>query len=748
MDDRLRLELGDFYRSFGREHEALEWYRSIQDGGEAAAQAQRRERQIAVDREAKRLGWLPSAEAVPSQARILTTRGRLLGIRGEHGEAEQLLRDAVALAPTFADPRTALGDILLATGRVEEAEVFYLQALALAHGEPEAHARLGRLYLNTSGGARAVEAAHFLGNALRLRPEWTALHLELARASRAAGALADAVTHAEAYLAAETDPAGLDEARLLLDQVREAFPAGSTRDAPPGDASQMEAAAVMTRARILLAGDEADAALEELLRIPDEQRYAAVLDLEARCLVSRGDLARAIRTLQTALIEDDDRPDTHLLLGRLFRETGEDERALVHLEIARDGGLAEASWHLASIAMGSWQDGASGWVMDIVRRGALRDARGHLADYLDAGGERHRSEVENLAEHIDARLDSQRNAGAGLALLAVLAVLLWLLRRRGGAGLEELIRRHPEAGPEVQRILAAIRHEILKHNTLLIAGLVEALELDRDASEKAMHLSESLFGPGGRGGVREHLMAYIGELEALGRARGLRLNLRRRDPAVGALLRGFDALASARPLLDRETTLEPRERVRLRRLLRRATQFLNVEGYEALRGILDRLRTLAVDEDTLLGIVERVRREPALSRLPVSVPDLEIDADLPAGVLVPRAAFEDALGNLVRNALRSSADHGLSPIPLGLRVSREMDPVIGVERVAFHVRDASPARLTTAMIQSRHLEGGLGIASDVVARYEGTIEVRDEEPPWTKAVVMIFDRTDPEEDAP
>ena len=75
-----------------------------------------------------------------------------------------------------------------------------------------------------------------------------------------------------------------------------------------------------------------------------------------------------------------------------------------------------------------------------------------------------------------------------------------------------------------------------------------------------------------------------------------------------------------------------------------------------------------------------------------------------------------------------------------------MDPVIGVERVSFHVRDASPARLTTEMIRSRHLEGGLGIASDVVARYEGTIEVIPEEPPWTKAVVMTFDRRHPEED--
>jgi len=746
LDDRLRLEIGDFYRSFGREHEALEWYRSVRQGGETKKQAARRERQIAVDRDARRLGWLPGPEAVSGQARILTTRGRLLTEQGEHEEAERILREAIALAPTFAEARAAYGAVLQAAGRPDAAELAWLRALALDHGAPEAHARLGRLYLAAAEGSRAPEAVLFLGNALRLRPEWTALHLDLARACRAGGALGDARAHAEAYLDAETDPAGRRAATALLHQIEDALPAESAGPIEAADEGALERAAAMTRARVLLASDAGAEALDVLLRIPDGQRDAAVLELEARCLVAQGERARAIRTLQTALIEDGDRADTHLLLGRLFREAGEGERAHEHLEQAKEGGIAEASWHLAHLTLGAWRPGAMGWLVDLVHRDELRATRGYLDDYIATGEERHAAESRKLSRHISGRLRSQTWTGIGLAAALVLLILLRLLRRRGGAGLEELIRRHPEAGPEVQRILAAIRHEILKHNTLLLAGLVEALELDRDASEKAMHLSESLFGPGGRGGVQEHLMAYVGELESLGRARGLRLNLRRKDPAVGALLRGFEALHAARPLLDRETTLEPQERVRLLGHLRTASRLLNVEGYEALRGILDRLRTLAVDEDTLLNIVERVRREPALSRLPVASPDLDIDMDLPAGVLVPRGAFEDALGNLIRNALRSSAEHGQSPIRLGLAVRADIDPVIGVERVAFAVRDASPARLTTEMIRSRHLEGGLGIASDVVARYEGTIEVVPEEAPWTKAVVMTFDRTHPEED--
>lgn len=748
VDDRFRLEIADFYRGFGREEEALEWYRSIQGEGEAGRQAALRIRQIDLDRQARRLGWLPRGDAVPGQARVLTTRARLLGKQGKHDEAERLLREAVALAPGFAAARAALGDVLRAAGRFEEAELACLQALALDHGDPEAHLRLGRLYLAAPDGARAADAAIFLGNALRLRPEETALHLELARALRGAGALAAAAAHAERYLAEATDPAGRAEAEAILHGIRDVLPAGGgTADATVGTPA-MEAATALTRARVLLAGNEADSALDALLKIPDADRDATALDLEARCHLARGERGRARRTLQTALIMDEDRPDSHLLLGRIFEEEGETARAQEHLERARDGGRPEASWYLADIALGPWQDGIRGWLQDLGRRDDLRRAEAHLNHYLDSGDERFRADAENLVSRIGGRVRSQRNALLALLAALVLLVLAVLLRARGGVGLDALIRRHPETGPEVQRILAAIRHEILKHNTMLLAGLVEAIELDRDASEKAMHLSESLFGPGGRGGVQERLMEYVRELEALGRARRLRVNLRRRDPAVGALLKGFDALHAARPLLERETTLEPGERSRLLALLGRASRLLGVEGYEALRGLLDRLRTLSVDAATLRGIVDRVCREPAFSRLSVAPPDLAVETKLPVGILVPRAVFEDALGNLVRNAFAAAAGHDMTPLRVGLRISTKTDPVIGVERVSFHVRDQSPAQLTTEMIQSRHRSGGLGIASETAARYEGTIEVIPDEAPWTKAVVMTFDRVHPEENLP
>ena len=752
VDDRFRLEIADFYRSYGREEEALLWYRSLQGEGEAGRQAALRIRQIDLDRQARRLGWLPRGDAVPAQARILTTRARLLGEQGKHDEAERLLREAVALAPGFAAARAALGDVLQAAGRFEEAELACLQALALDHGDPEAHLRLGRLYQAVPGGARAADAAIFLGNALRLRPEDTALHLELARALRAAGALSAAATHAKRYLAEVTDPAGRAEATAILHGIRDVLPdgtpVGDPAAAPDGEAGDTAAAVALTRARVLLAGAEADAALDVLLRIPDADRDATALDLEARCHLARGERGRARRTLQTALIMDEDRPDSHLLLGRLFKEEGEAVRAQEHLERARDGGQAEASWYLADIALGPWREGAKGWLRDLGRRDDLLRAEGHLDHYLETGDERFRADAESLVKRVRSRVRSQRNALIALLAALVLLGFAIFLGARGGVGLNALIRRHPETGPEVQRILAAIRHEILKHNTLLLAGLVEAIELDRDASEKAMLLSQSLFGSGGAGGVREHLMEYVRELEALGRARRLRLNLRLRDPAVGALLRGFDALHAARPLLERETTLEPGERGRLLALLGRASRLLNVEGYEALRGLLDRLRTLAVDAETLRDIVARVRREPAFSQLAVAPSDLVVETKLPVGILVPRAEFEDALGNLVRNAFASAADHDMTPLRVGLRILTKTDPVIGVERVSFHVRDESPARLTTEMIRSRQGVGGLGIASEVAARYEGTIEVIPDEAPWTKAVVMTFDRVHPEENLP
>ena len=60
----------------------------------------------------------------------------------------------------------------------------------------------------------------------------------------------------------------------------------------------------------------------------------------------------------------------------------------------------------------------------------------------------------------------------------------------------------------------------------------------------------------------------------------MRLNLRRKAPAISAVLRGFRRLARAgRGLSD----------------LQAAARLLNAQGYEAVRSLLDRLRVVTAD---------------------------------------------------------------------------------------------------------------------------------------------------------
>ena len=69
-------------------------------------------------------------------------------------------------------------------------------------------------------------------------------------------------------------------------------------------------------------------------------------------------------------------------------------------------------------------------------------------------------------------------------------------------------------------------------------------------------------------------------------------------------------------------------------------------------------------------------------------------------------------------------------------VRTELDTITGVERVVFEIRDRSPRELTTEMLRGGHIEEGLGLTAELVTRYEGSLEVTDDCPGWSKAVVV------------
>lgn len=808
-DDELRLEIGDFYRDYGRMAEALAWYREVRgalppggragsgvpggraesggrepqgavgtgrlpspeparselfvpspelsDGEDAGRLAAQRIWEIEISSEARRLGWLPRTEAAPGNVHALAARGRILFNQGRFEDAERLLREAVALAPAHSPARSDLGDLLSRTGREQEAEVEYLRGVALDHGNAETTARLGDLYMGWKGGGRAAEAALFFERALTLRPDWTALHLKLAEAYRAAGDLPRALFHLDRFLPTAGSDAERERAQALrraLLPLLQGAPAAGTgataaagpEPAPGGGEPDRALVDTLNRARALLGRGEPEAAMAELRRLKDEQRLPAILNLEGQILYAAGHPQEAAAAWARSLELEEAQGEVHEQLGLVQVELGQAASGRRHLLRAEDLGDQAASYHLARLALVPAEPAPLGWLSDLRRLRGLWGARDRLSRFLERGrSPMQLDDARRLEAQVASRLSGALGFGALLVLLAAAGLGGLAFRLWGGSDLRQLIARHPEAGPDVQRILSAIRHEVLKHNTLVLTGLAEALErgCGEDVAEKAAYCRDSLFGtPAVPGGAAGQLGEYVAELERLGRSHGRRLNLRRKDPALSALLRGFSLLARAAPLLGRAARLGTRARHGLVRQLRQAARLLNQQGYEAVRGLLDELRVLRVDRTLLQGIYERTCREPAFQGLKLAPLVLELAVEMPCAVLVPRQAFEDILANLLRNALQSSLRHGAAEVTVGIAVQSEVDPITGIERIVFLIHDRSPQVLTTEMIRGRYIEEGLGLAADLVSRYDGTLDVLPGHDGWAKAVAVKLPRVE------
>ncbi len=742
LSDRRRLEIGDFHRDFGRSDIAARYYREVAGNGVLSAEAKARLEQLELEQAAKRYGWTASLQPVPVRVRTLATRATLFYGRGRLNEARRLLEEALAMAPHYAQARMWLGDVLRDQGDRAAAELTYLRALAIDSGNADIHLRLGDLYLAEPKANRSAEAALFYHNVLQLRPEWTTARLRLVRACQAAGNLAEARSHLDTYLeqVAEGSPEHR-EALLLRDAlagVLERRGDAGTAAAGAGKALPPGVVEVLNRARGYLEQDRPEAAMLELERLPRENRPAEALNLEGRILHATDQLRAAAERFEESLALLPAQAEAHERLGLVREELGEVEAARGHFEAATRSGSRDAAVHLVRLELRN-RTSVLERLEDLVSPGRLWTQRQTLRAYLEGGSDAvFAKEAGALLQEVNSRLQA-------VALSLVLAVLIlvgaaWFTwwHRRGGTDLQTLIRRNPEAGPEVQRVLAAIRHEVLKHNTMMLTGLVQRLEAGEEASSEARHLHQTLFGGPKEEAVFGHLLTYCEQLRQIGRAHGVRLNLRRRDPALAAILRGFEMLERVADALEKVEIATPAKRAALVKQLKEAARLLNVEGYEAVRTLLDGLRVLSVDRKLLEGIVQRIRKEPKLAGVRVVAPVFDLACELPVAVLIPRAAFEDVVGNLVRNALFSGMEAGLEPVRVGMGVSISVDPITGLESFLLAVRDDSPRALTTEMIRGRYIEGGLGLSADLVARYEGSIDVEEGPEGWSKSVVVVL----------
>ncbi|MCB9525771.1 MAG: tetratricopeptide repeat protein [Myxococcales bacterium] len=744
-DEGLALEIGDFFREQGRTDDALGWYRRVQGDG-LLAEASQRIRAVQVDLQARRYGWTAPDAEVPAAARARFERATAASKQGQAKVAERLLREALGEAPLFAEAHGALAELLAARGAHDEAERAWLRALVLDGGNAELLAGLGRFLAQRE---RPGEAAFFLGRAVAQRPDWLALQLDLALAWQAAGELPRALRRVELYLAALPEDAPAEAARALRATLRASLP-DAPADPPEQDPTPSALGQALARARgALAAGDpgKAMAALEGLEHTP------AVLNLRGRILLATGRLAEAEAAFAESLAAAPKQAaiwEQRALVAR-GRDRTADARGW--LERAEVLGSPTAALRLARLDADRGESPWPDWIADLGRWGRLAAARDRLTAYLAAGAPG--GEADG-ARALFAELRRRQRAawialgGGALALLGLLG--LALRRVWGGAGLEALLARHPDTGPEVQQVLSAIRHEVLKHNTMVLTGLVDAIELGEPFADQAAWCRRSLLGaPGGKGEGSAHarLRGYAARLARLGRARGLRLNLRRNDKALSALLEGFRTLEGAAGLLDRAPRLGPGGQARLLRALRRAARLLNVQGYEGVRALLDQLRVLRVDAALLETLFSRTCNEPAFAEARIAPLAIEADADaLPTAVVVPRYAFDDILHNLLRNGIQSSLAHcpAGEPVRIGLGVAVEVDPITGLARVALRILDRSPQRLTPEMLRGRYIEEGLGLTADLVSRHEGTLDVEGAAPPWQKAVVVKLPLHDADEE--
>ncbi|MCZ7582076.1 MAG: tetratricopeptide repeat protein [Deltaproteobacteria bacterium] len=728
--DKLLLEMGDLLRDRGHDEEAVQWYRRVEAGGDWGQEAAKKIWEVEVEKQARRFGWTSTGDAIPSQARVLATRGRIMFQGGNPEGAEKLLNEAIGMAPQFAEARADLGDVLRAADRSDEAERSYLQAVAMENSNAEFHAKLAEFYADREGAKNAAMAIVYFSRALELRPDWAELYWKRAHARQAVGDIPSAVEDVRRYVESTVS----DEKRL--DAVT--FKARLEQMLPPGtfieygdDDDKGPIGDAVREIRGYLARGELDKAMAAFAALPDDKRDPEILNLTARIFYAAGRYEEAAGVLRASLEQKDDQASTHVLLALTLERAGQSAEAESQWRRARDLGDVRAAVHLAAGELASLTGGP---FADMVRLRELSALKSRLEDLLrtnEPGAE----PAWDLRERIKKRQRVAMGLWTGIGTALILAAAVVWRRRRGGAGLRRLLETHPETGPEIQSILSAIRHEVLKHNTLVLTGLADAIERgdpSEGGGEKARYVKRSL------DTAKAKLDDYDERLTGIGRAHGLRMNLAERDPAFAALRAGFDAVAACAPDLENVDRLSARNRARLLGRLRTASHHLNVEGYEAVRELLDQLRVLEVDEAMLRDVFERTLREPAFAGLRIDGLVFRDEIGLPCGVPVPRRALEDVLTNLFRNALQSSPPDGRTEI--GLTVRSERDPITAIERVVFFVFDRSDKPVTEEMIRARRVEDGLGLTSELVGRFEGTIEIVPGEGAWTKAVAVKFPR--------
>ncbi len=655
----------------------------------------------------------------------LSPRGvaSLRGARAQmfEGELEEARRALDAL--TEAEPRSvaAWSTRSLADERAGEigAAVFAArQAMALDPLDAEVAARVGDLLAAHYGGRMDVQAARayrdaVLGRGADANLWWRKAELERRARwpSRSAASYRRVMTLAPGTDLARRASAELERLQRPLPSEVPAIRGGGGRPpSVPEEAWESLHLAWAWQQRAVVEPDALDRAQSEIDRtLALAPAWTRALNLGAAIRLDRGDELGALERYRESLSLEPGQGPVWLVLGALLHQQGAHDEAREAEARAAALGEPEALLVSAERHIAAW------------RLWAARDQLQRYRERSIAAPDR----VAELEGDIRARLVAVVALGA-LGLMGGVGVpwTLWR-RRRAGVGLDAVLARDARSFPEVARILAAMRHEVIKHHTTVLDAVADALEAGDPGP--AAWAEERLYGKEGAVPAFYH---YLAELRALAERQGLQLNLRHADPELSAVVVAMDGLR------DIEGCLAKQEPDRLRALSRA----LNGQGYRALgrrvRALCQqRVDAAFVDEAWALACRELGDATPFERRVD--------EADGPLVVRMFRQDLLDVLVNLLRNAVQANDATGGGRV--GVYVAVEDDWVTGLERVVLEVRDDSTLRIDTDQLRGRFLGRGLGLAVDRITQAGGSIHV-EEVTGWAKAVTVRLPRLEVEGD--
>lgn len=726
---QLMLELAAVRRADPEARElARAWLQRVEDkdpDGDMGLQARERLDRMAVEDSASQLA-VGGGEALLPQQRTQLEEIRSDLAAGRLGRADKEIQILLQEAPRSPEAWATAGDLAQARDDSAGAETAWLTAIALDPEEATWRVRYGRLLARDYAGRRNQEAASELERALTLRPGWTGLYVELARLRVTLGDFDGAIQASEDYL--RVDPSGElapVAAQLLADLERERPdpPALDTLLAKPPEGIPIEAWEAFKRAKVYLEDRDDDAAArvevdQALALAPD---YVDALNLMAHLQLREPDLDGALQSYQRSLEVRPDQPQIVLAVGYSLQDLGRDAEAAQRFEQAADLGAEDALYALAQLA---------------ADREDWRLARQLLATYFaQASGGQNYAKATALSESLERRHRLELAALLGGGLLVTGLPLAWLLRRRSGATLAQLLERHPEAYRDVASILSAIRHEVLKHNTTVLPAAAEALEAGRD--QPVIEAFDHLIGRG-KEGVCPRYWGYVAELEALARRYGVRLNLERRDPLFSRMNQSFRDLEKVGTELGPERIEGDRDRHA--ESLRALSTALNQDAYLALGRLIREVCVLPIHRGLLEECWQQVALEPAFAQMALPTPEIHLgEPGIPVRAF--KREMSDLLVNLLRNAAQVSIEERGDQARLGLFVDEEFDEITGLERVVFAVADNAVSKLSDDMIRGRYIARGLGIVVELVRRNGGQIRVEDW-PGFEKAIVVRLPRAE------